>query len=250
MSLFPSTPLSIRVRMTRTIVSIMLGWMLMPATHAADGVNLEGTWKISAPQTAFKPVSGDIPFTGKGRKRYRENKRHQSKRNYDVYDYAMGRCSSPGVPRIMLTPSRFQILQRSEVVLFAFEWNRVRRLVALPALPPQQIIDSVDQAEIVGSMMGKSKGRWEGDTLVVTTENFSDKTLIDQLVPHGYDMKVTELFRRHDSDTLENRITIEDPEYFTRPWETVITYKRQPEEAFAEDVCLDRLDAGKPMQAK
>lgn len=237
--------------MTRMLGSIVLGWLLTPAIHAADSVNLEGTWRISTPRTAFKPVSGDIPFTDKGRKRYQENKRHQARRDYDAYDYAMARCSSPGVPRIMLTPNRFQILQRSDVVLFAFEWNRVRRLVALPALPPQQIIDSVDQAEIVGSMMGKSKGRWEGDTLVVTTENFSDRTLIDQLVPHGYDMKVTERFRLSDPDTLEDRITVEDPEYFTRPWETVVTYKRQPEEAFAEDVCLDRLDAGKPaLQAK
>lgn len=237
--------------MTRMLGLIVLGWLLTPAIHAADSVNLEGIWKISTPRTAFKPVSGDIPFTDKGRKRYQENKRHQARRDYDAYDYAMARCSSPGVPRIMLTPDRFQIFQRSDVVLFAFEWNRVRRLVALPALPPQQIIDSVDQAEIVGSMMGKSKGRWEGDTLVVTTENFSDKTLIDQLVPHGYDMKVTERFRLSDPDTLEDRITVEDPEYFTRPWETVVMYKRQPEEAFAEDVCLDRLDAGKPaLQAK
>jgi hypothetical protein len=83
-------------------------------------------------------------------------------------------------------------------------------------------------------------GHWEGDTGGVS-EGFIDNTLIDELVPHGYDMKVTERIRLRDSDTLENRITIEDPEYFTRPWSTVVVYKRQPEAAFREDVCLDRL---------
>jgi hypothetical protein len=44
---------------------------LLPArAPAADPVNLEGTWKISAPQPAFKPEGGSIPFTDVGRKRY------------------------------------------------------------------------------------------------------------------------------------------------------------------------------------
>jgi hypothetical protein len=59
-------------------------------------------------------------------------------------------------------------------------------------------------------------------------------------------MKVTERFRLIDADTLEDRITIEDPAYFTRPWEAVLTYKRQPAALFPEDVCLDRLEANKP----
>ena len=90
---------------------------------------------------------------------------------------------------------------------------------------------------------GKSKGHWEGDTLVSVMEGASDRTLIDDLVPHGYDLKVTEHYRLIDADTLEDRVTIEDPAFFSRPWKAVVTYKRQPDAIFPEDICLDRIDA-------
>ena len=81
---------------------------------------------------------------------------------------------------------------------------------------------------LVPTMTGTSKGHWEGNTLVAETTNLSERTLLDELVPHTLDMKVTEHLRLVDADTLEDRITIEDPAYFTRPWDAVITYKRQP----------------------
>jgi hypothetical protein len=99
-------------------------------------------------------------------------------------------------------------------------------------------------------MTGKSKGHWEGDTLVSEMAGGSDRTLIDDLVPHGYDLKVTERYRLVDANTLEDRITIEDPAFFTQPWTSVVTYKRQPDAIFAEDVCLDRLAAKQPAFAK
>jgi len=60
-------------------------------------------------------------------------------------------------------------------------------------------------------------------------------------------MKVTEHIRLLDHNTLQDRITIEDPAYFTRPWDAVVTYKRQPPALFPEDVCLDRLQAHQPV---
>lgn len=208
-------------------------------SHATEPVNLEGTWKITVVQNAFKPEGGDIPFTEKGRQRYQENKRNLAKRKFDEYDYATARCASPGLPRLMLTPERFRIWQRSSLTTFQFEWNRLFRQIDMGGLIPQNRI--VQDDELVGRAVPISKGRWEGDTFVVTTEGFPDNTLVDNLVPHGYDMKTTERIRLKSADTLENRITIEDPEYFTRPWETVVTYKRVPDEVFPENVCLDKL---------
>jgi len=206
-------------------------------------VSLEGTWRIAAPQDAFKPVSGEIPFTTQGRKSYQENKRHQAKHNYD-YDIATERCASPGLPRLMLTPDRFRIWQRSGYLAFQFEWNRLLRQIDLGLTMPRVRITADDAA--VGRAIPVSMGHWEGDTLLVTTEGFGVNTLIDNLVPHGYDMKLTERLRLKDADTLEDRISIEDPEYFTHSWETVVTYKRQPDTAFPEDVCLDRRWSGQP----
>jgi hypothetical protein len=81
-------------------------------------------------------------------------------------------------------------------------------------------------------------------------EGPSDRTLIDDLVPHGFDLKVTERFRLVDADTLEDRLTIEDPEYFSKPWDAVVTYRRAPDAIFAEDICLDRISAKQPAFAK
>jgi len=217
---------------------------LLSLSATGAEANLEGTWRIAVSQDAFKPVSGEIPFTTEGRKRYQENKRLQAQRNYDAYDIATARCASPGLPRLMLTPDRFRVWQRSGLIVFQFEWNRLFRQIDLGLTMPRVRITEDDAA--VGRAVPPSMGRWEGDTLLVNTEGFGINTLVDNLVPHGYDMKLTERLHLKDADTLEDRVTIEDPEYFTRPWETVVTYKRQPDAAFAEDVCLDRLWSGQP----
>ena len=226
----------------------MVAALLSVRAPAADSVNLEGTWKISVPQSAFKPEGGSIPFTDLGRKRYQQNKRDQAKGNFDNFDYATSRCASPGLPRLMLTPERFRIWQRPGWIGFQFEWNRLWRQVDLGSLTQPQLRvapDSIFGADdaIVGRAVPISKGRWEGDTLVVVSEGFQDNTLIDNLVPHGYDLKTTERIRLKGPDTLEDRITIEDPRYFKQPWQTVVTYRRQPDDGFPENVCLDTRSA-------
>lgn len=241
--------LKCRRRRAQYAAAICLLSNLFLCAHAAENVNLNGIWKITQPQSSFKPQGGAIPFTDAGKKRYEENKRYQAKKQYDEYDHTISRCSSPGMPRVMLTPERFQIFQRPSLITIAFEWNRVRRAILLPDLPAQQK-QIGDVADLIGTTMGTSKGQWEGDTLVVTTDKFIEATLIDELVPHGYDLKVTERIRLTDTDTLEDRITIEDPEYFTRPWETLLTYKRQPSALISEDVCLDRLRGPPALPAK
>lgn len=214
---------------------------------AAAG-NFEGTWKLSVPQAAFKPEGGAVPFTAKGKQVYEQNKKHYAKKQYEEYDLTQSRCSSPGTPRLMLTPLRLRIYQRYGLLHISFEWNRLSRMIVMPDFwePPggDQGSGVFGDDTSFGTMAGDSKGHWEGDTLVVTTDNLTDKTLIDNLVPHGYDLKVSERFRLKDHNTLEDRITLEDPEYFTQPWSTVVTYTRQPDDVFHEDTCLDRRDAG------
>jgi hypothetical protein len=221
--------------------------VLLPLrTMAADPANLEGMWRITAPQSSFNPEGGSVPFTAEGRKVYQRNKRDQAKGDFDNFDYVTSRCASPGLPRLMLTPGRLRVWQRPGIVTIRFEWNRLFRQIDMGGLIPQTRVGATgpggsDEVALVGRAIPISKGKWEGDTLVVTTEGFPGNTLVDDLVPHGYDMKLTERIRLRDQDTLEDRITIEDPEYFTKPWQTVVTYKRQPEETFPESVCLDSL---------
>jgi len=94
---------------------------------------------------------------------------------------------------------------------------------------------------------GFSQGRWEGNVLVVTTDHLVDRTLLDSAgMPHSGNLKLTERIRLIAPDRLENRIRIEDPATFSKPWETVLTYKRQASMPRDEDVCLDRLQNGEP----
>jgi hypothetical protein len=226
-----------------TVALIAAGIAASAAAQPATP-NLEGVWKIVTPTKTLKPVSGPVPFTAQGHKQYEENKRLQAKGAYDDYDITLSRCNNPGTPRLMLTPERFKIWQRFGVLTFDFEWNRALRQIDASGLPPAE--DPLGMG-LIPKMTGISKGHWERDTLVAETTNFSDRTLLDDLVPHTSDMKVTEHLRLIDPDTLEDRITIEDPTYFKRPWDAVVTYKRQTAALFPEDICLDRHDAHRPV---
>jgi hypothetical protein len=226
--------------------AILSGAMLCGASGASAQVQsahpaFEGVWKIATSTTTLKLPSA-VPFTAKGRKEYAANRKLKARGDYDDYDIATSRCSSPGVPRLMLTPMRFKIWERLGYVTFDFEWNRAIREIDLHATKQP---DKMGE-DLVPTMTGNSRGHWEGDTLVATTTNISERTLLDDLLPHSVDMKVTERLRLIDPDTLEDRITIDDPAYYTQPWDAVITYKRQPDAIFPEDVCLDRIQAHKP----
>jgi len=63
--------------------------------------------------------------------------------------------------------------------------------------------------------LGDSIGRWEGDTLVVETTNFTDKT---RFHGSGENLKVIERFTRIDDQTIRHRSTVEDPSTWERPW--------------------------------
>ena len=71
--------------------------------------------------------------------------------------------------------------------------------------------------------MGDSRGRWDGDTLVVETTNLTGQTMFKG---SGENMRVTERFRRIDSDTLLYEYTVDDPESFVRPWTAVFPMRK------------------------
>lgn len=210
----------------------MAAWA--PLAQAAP--DLAGVWRIARPTVSLQPVQGEIPFTKKGRALYAANQAARAKGDF-AYDLAQLRCSSPGPTRMMLTADRFRILRLPTQITLQFEWNRLFRQVDLSGGKVEE--------PLVGPMMGVSTGRFDGEALVIDTRYVSELALLDALVPHSDALKLTERLRLVDADTLENRITIEDPATFTRPWEALVTYRREAEGPFREDVCLDRLEAGR-----
>ena len=99
-----------------------------------------------------------------------------------------------------------QIVQTPDRVLILNEMVHDARVIRIGGqhLPPR-----------VRLWMGDSIGRWEGDTLVVETTNFTDKT---QFRGSSENLKVTEYFTRTDDRTLLYRFTVEDPSTWDRPW--------------------------------
>jgi hypothetical protein len=220
----------------RCALTLLLSMASLQAFCA--GEKMEGVWKLSRPQVLLAPADGSpLPLTEAGRKRYEANKAYAAKGDYESYDLSMARCSSPGAPRLMLTPDRFRIFSRPAVFYLMFEWNRVLRQVDLD---PKKQLEMPDW----GTVTGLNRGHWEGEALVVESLGFSRKRLLDNLLPNSEELRLLERIRLVGANTLEDRITITDPEMFTKPWDAVLTYKRQPDEVFPEDVCLDRKDAG------
>jgi len=84
----------------------------------------------------------------------------------------------------------------------------------------------------VGPWFGDSIGRWEGDTLVVETTNFLDRTNYEWAniwTRASETLKIVERFTRVSDDTIEYRITVDDPATFERPWTASIPITRLPE---------------------
>ena len=118
-----------------------------------------------------------------------------------------------------MSPSAYnnnmQLFQTANYVAILNEMVHDVRIVPLDGrehLPPR-----------IRQWMGDSRGRGEGDTLVVNTSNLTDETMFKG---SGMHMRVTERFRRLDADTLLYEYTINDPESFVRPWTAVFPMRR------------------------
>ena len=131
----------------------------------------------------------------------------------------LAKCYMPGVPRIMYMEFPFHIFQSREHIAIAFEWSQVFRLIYTNGSAPPAGIDF---------WMGDSRGRWEGDTLVVDVTNHNDRTWFDMAGNfHSDALHLVERYTLIDADTIQYRVTVQDSKVFTRPWTIVIPLHRQ-----------------------
>ena len=85
---------------------------------------------------------------------------------------------------------------------------------------------------------GNSAGKWDGDTLVVDTIGFNDKTNMDTVGhPHSDAMHTVERFSRTDEKHIAYEITIEDSKAFTRPWKNTRIFTLRPDWEIMEYSC-------------
>jgi len=88
------------------------------------------------------------------------------------------------------------------------------------------------------SWMGYSVGRWEGDTLVVESNGFNDRTWLDHDGhPHTEALRITERYRRRDLGHLDLEVTFSDPNAYARPWTVAVRAELAPDTEMIEWVC-------------
>jgi hypothetical protein len=144
----------------------------------------------------------------------------------------VGRCIVQSVPRAMYQ-GEYEIFQPPGYVVF------------LPAKVHQyRIVPLNDDRPPLGKdiqlYMGDSRGRWEGNTLVINSSNFTNKTWFDIVGSfHTDEARFEERFTVVDANRIDYRVTVHDPKAFSRPWTIATTLARVTENGYEiiEEAC-------------
>lgn len=218
--------------MKHLLAAALLAGSCLASVHA-QVPNIEGPWQIISPGGALKPVDGSpLPFTPAGQAQYKANQA-----NLTSLD-PMRRCLPPGVPRLMMQPYPFNIIQGRTMYGFMFEWNHLNRVAYLWP----------KHTETIGPLyLGESIGHWDGKSFVVDTNSYDKKDWLDDTgVPTSYDLHTIERFTlKKGGSELQDQITIDDPTIFTKPWIADLLFRKEPGRIIKEDYCLGRMGLGK-----
>jgi len=216
-----------------------------PTLKMADGTpNLSGVW-IPAPNPdgikggvengvppkyfvslagGFNP--GNLPMQPWAAKLFAERMVKQG------MDQPTTSCNPAGTPWRAAFPTPYKIVQTPRLILLLYELDTVFRQIFLDgrSLPddPQP------------SYLGYSVGRWEGDTLVVTTVGFKDQGWLDGMGhPHSGDLRLEERFRRTNSGNMDLQVTINDPAAYTTPFTYTQPQILLPDTDVMENFCSE-----------
>ena len=147
------------------------------------------------------------------------------------------KCLPPGMPAMMGMAYGMEVMQdERKITFFSEHQDALRRVYLDGRTPSERVLNDPTYA-------GYSTGHWEGDTLVVDTVALTTKSFIDGSSPHSDKMTVHERIRIVEPGVLENRITVNDPEALTEPWQTVRRYRKAspPDDELREFACAEGL---------
>jgi hypothetical protein len=148
---------------------------------------------------------GTIPYQSGALARRQENFTNRATLDPET------KCFLAGVPRITYVPFPFQIIQTPERVSLLYEYAHTTRIVYTNG--------TMHPEGNLGFWMGDSRGRWEGDTLVVDVTHFNDETWFDRVGNfHSDALHVVERYTLVTPDHIDYEATIEDAKVFTGPW--------------------------------
>lgn len=201
------------------------------AASSAEAQEFYGAWRPVQPYNLLKTRDGkQPPLTAAAHKIYEANL--AARKRGDLAFDGMATCKPPGLPRL-LTAAPFWLLPTDGQVVFLSEWNQFKWSA--------KFNDQHTHNDDV-YYLGNNVASWDGKVMVIDSNHFNDVTLLDQALPHSESLQVVERLSLVNQNTLENIVTITDPQTFTAAWTTVLRFERLPSDRpYPEDVCLDRV---------
>jgi hypothetical protein len=194
------------------------------AVASADGIFR--VWSTNmTDRAAFPMFKGNYPINDAAR---------TVLARWDPLDNELLHCGTKGMPLIMITPAPVEFIRDSDgdrIILRMEEYDSQRTIHMNPAAePPSQ-----------PSQMGFSRGRFEGETLVVETSGIRAQIFDPEGVPQSEEIRLVERFMPSDDFTrLDYRISVTDPVYFTETFELSRYFVWKPEMTVQPYDCLER----------
>jgi hypothetical protein len=195
----------------------------IPRLH--DGKpDLNGVWQIPYTPDMSRGVPGGLPFTPWGEQEFK---------NYDPVAFDnTGHCLPPGLTRLVNTPLPMEIVQTPKRLVLLFEGFSEFVVVPTDGRPHSKDPEP--------SWRGESIGWYEGDTLVIDTIGFNERTRLDT-IGHGHSgqLRVVQRYTRADAKTIDFEIVVDDPKAYTRPWSNKRKFTLRPDWELYEYSCME-----------
>ena len=203
-----------------------------PAPRAADGKpDLSGMWQRVSPRyyeniTAdLKP--GDVPGWAQDLADARKENLHKDHMSLTCMPWGPNYANSGRLTKLIQTPT--EILLLDDTLIYRQIFMDGRKLEK----DPNPV------------WMGYSVGHWDGNTLVVESNGYNDKTWLDRDGhPHSEDLHMTERYRRKDFGHMDIEITLSDPKIYPKPWTITLNAHLVPDTEIMEAVC-NETDGGR-----
>jgi hypothetical protein len=190
-----------------------------PAPRSPDGKpDLTGVWNGPVPETRFDPATAQPWVNDLMGQRQREY--HRGRPSYECLPSGPEADKFAGWKRILQTPTAIAIL--NDDLTYRVIHTDGRELEANPA----------------PGWMGYSVGRWDGDTLIVESVGFNDKTWLSRYgQPHTEALRVRERYRRPDFGHLQVEVTFTDPALYAKPWGFTADMALAADTEMLESIC-------------
>jgi len=159
--------------------------------------------------------------------------------HFSTYRSPVRYCVPHGSPAQSYLAGGFQVVQTPGHVVILNEYSHTYRIIPTDGRP--------HVGPGIRLLEGDSRGRWEGNTLVIDVTNLTDKTWLDHIGNfYSESVHVVERFTMIHPDVLHYQATIDDPKVFARPWTMTLGWRRNAEPGYElwENACWEGVNQG------